>query len=264
MTSAEGEQASSHKEAPLTAFQKSQLALAEQIKRLESNRLKEKPWKLMGEVTARIRPKDSLLDEDSLEFDRSFKATEGLPEEEIEQEADDMIKDNKGVDEDPIEKIIKNRILARAFDDVQPMLTLATKTAETTQAGHELNHEKTGRSLAEEYEVEYQKACRTLSEHRAAPSAATPANAKLAQQHASCRALFKQICGQLDAMSSSRFLPPASQRVYGNAGFKEKFELAQQEDKEEVEYDSEEAFTKKRRASNKIRRSGQDSDDEDD
>jgi U3 small nucleolar RNA-associated protein MPP10 len=54
----------------LSAHAKRQAALAAEIADLEAQNIARKDWTLMGEATARTRPKNSLLEED-LDFERS-------------------------------------------------------------------------------------------------------------------------------------------------------------------------------------------------
>lgn len=54
----------------LSAHARRQVALAEEIASFEAENVAKKDWVLMGEATARARPKNSLLEE-NLDFERS-------------------------------------------------------------------------------------------------------------------------------------------------------------------------------------------------
>lgn len=51
------------------------LQMAEKIEELEKNALSEKPWQLMGEVSAQTRPENSMLEED-VTFDQASRMGE--------------------------------------------------------------------------------------------------------------------------------------------------------------------------------------------
>lgn len=76
--------------------------MKEVIKALEEKNVSDKPWQLKGEIQAKARPENSLLQE-HLDFDVSAKPTSQRTEE-----------DNKS-----IETLIKQRIKDKFFDDVE-------------------------------------------------------------------------------------------------------------------------------------------------
>lgn len=76
--------------------------MKEVIKDLEDKNLGEKPWQLKGEIAAKARPENSLLQE-HLDFDVSAKPSSEKTEE----------------DNQTIETLIKQRIKDKFFNDVE-------------------------------------------------------------------------------------------------------------------------------------------------
>ncbi len=79
---------------PLSSHQKRQLLLSEQIASLEQENIGPKDWTLMGEVKARERPENGLLEEE-LDFESSGKVVPLITEERVMS----------------LEEVIKKRIL---------------------------------------------------------------------------------------------------------------------------------------------------------
>lgn len=82
----------------LSAHQKRQLALQEQISQLEQENIAKKDWTLMGEANSRVRPVNSLLEED-LEFEHNQRVVPVITEDKIKF----------------LEELIKARILEVCF-----------------------------------------------------------------------------------------------------------------------------------------------------
>lgn len=200
----------SESEVEMTLHQKRQRNLRSEIERLESEQLAPKDWTMRGEVTARARPKDSLL-EAPLEFDRAMGASAATSRTgpEITQERHEAL-----------ESVILNRIRSRAFDDVLPRALPKDNKAAGGAKTCQVDFEKSTKSLAELYEDDYVRAKNQVNRKdsvmmASSSAAASPADAKLAEQQATARARFLHICQQLNAMTSgTAFIPPVSMKKY--------------------------------------------------
>ncbi|KAL9102325.1 MAG: hypothetical protein Q9163_002505 [Psora crenata] len=173
-----------------SSHQKRQAKLTEEIRRLEAAAIAKRDWTLSGEARAADRPINSLLEED-LEFERA-----GKPIPVITQE----------VSED-IEALIKRRILAKEFDEVIRRRPdhLATGNGKEVRRGRfELEDGKPQQSLAEIYEAEHLK---TID-----PGGyVDKRDEKLKKEHAKIEAIWKDVSGKLDALSSLHFRPKPPQ-----------------------------------------------------
>lgn len=122
-----------------SSFEKRQEKMSQTIEVLEKDALSEKPWQLMGEVTAQTRPENSMLEED-VTFDQGSRKAPAITEETTLQ----------------LEDIIKQRIKDQVWDDVvrkeKPKEEVFEYKKRLT-----LDHEKSKLSLAEVYEQEYIK-----------------------------------------------------------------------------------------------------------
>ncbi|ORY83087.1 U3 small nucleolar ribonucleo protein complex, subunit Mpp10 [Protomyces lactucae-debilis] len=165
----------------LSAYAKRQLKLKKEIEQLEMENVGKKDWTLMGETSAKARPKDALLEE-TMDFERTSKPVPVITEE-VTASLEDMI---------------KARIVARQFDTViRKIPESAHKFAKNT---FELDDSKPQQSLAEVYEQEIQK--------RADPTGFKSAkDIKLEKQQAEIEELFKDVCYNLDALSSWHYTP---------------------------------------------------------
>jgi U3 small nucleolar RNA-associated protein MPP10 len=165
----------------LSAYAKRQLKLKREIEQLEMENVSKKDWTLMGEASAKARPKDSLLEE-TMDFERTSKPVP-IVTEEVTKTLEDMI---------------KARIVARQFDTVvRKIPESAHKFAKNT---FELDDSKPQQSLAEVYEQEIQK--------RADPTSFKSAkDVKLEKEYAEIEQLYKDICYNLDALSSWHYTP---------------------------------------------------------
>lgn len=190
----------------LTPFQRQQLKLREQITELENQQLDPKAWTMLGEVSARSRPINSLLEE-HVEFDQSLglnASTSRLgPQitEEVTQSLEDMI---------------VNRIKNQAFDDVELRYEVTdpkNRTSGTKNA--ELEHEKPSKSLAQIYEDEYTRARQAVSnlpgEGKGTKPFTAGVDASSAELQLKIRDRFNNICKSLDALSETVF---TKHRVY--------------------------------------------------
>lgn len=190
----------------LTPFQKQQARLCEQITELEAQQLDPKTWTMLGEVNARSRPINSLLEE-HVEFDQSLGLNAGTSRlgpqitEEVTQS---------------LEEMIVNRIKNQAFDDVELRYEITDpKTRDSGTNSAELQHEKVDRSLAQLYEDEYTRARQAVSNlpegGPTSKSFTAGIDATSAELQLKIRDRFNNICKSLDALSETIF---TKHRVY--------------------------------------------------
>uniref|UniRef100_A0A672ZTI0 U3 small nucleolar ribonucleoprotein protein MPP10 n=1 Tax=Sphaeramia orbicularis TaxID=375764 RepID=A0A672ZTI0_9TELE len=160
-----------------SSFEKRQEKMSEKIDQLEKAALEEKPWQLLGEVTAQTRPENSMLEED-VEFDQASRMAPAITEETTLQ----------------LEDIIKQRIKDQAFDDVvrkeKPKEEVFEYKKRLT-----LDHEKSKQSLAEIYEQEYIKQTQQKTEEEENPA------------HVEIQKLMDTLFLKLDALSNFHFTP---------------------------------------------------------
>ncbi|SNX87237.1 related to MPP10 - component of the U3 small nucleolar ribonucleoprotein [Melanopsichium pennsylvanicum] len=175
----------------LSTHERRQAAIKAEIAQLEDENVSKKDWTLMGEAGSRVRPQDSLLEQD-LEFERAAKVTPQVTEEMTES----------------IEDLIKRRILDHNFDDVirrREMEALPYLPSRLL----ELSDSKSSKSLAELYEEEYQAARGGGGGDGPDGAPVAEADAKLAKEHGEITVLYDEIFNKLDALSNAHFTPKA-------------------------------------------------------
>ena len=165
-----------------TSHQKRMAALKEQIAALEAENVAPKKWTLSGEVNARNRPQNSLLEED-LDFERVMKPVPVVVEEVVQE----------------VEEMIKSRILANSYDDVVRRRPLDEKPFLPSKLIH-LQDTKSAQSLAEIYEDEYSAA-------RNGGVAGEDRDGKLAKEREEMERQWEKICAKLDALCNAHFTP---------------------------------------------------------
>ncbi|KAI4216404.1 MAG: hypothetical protein LQ351_001414 [Letrouitia transgressa] len=167
-----------------STHEKRKAELTKEIRRLEAANVARREWTLTGEARAADRPYNSLLEED-LEFERAGKPVPIVTSE---------------VSRD-IETLIKQRILAREFDEVTKRRPTDLVTGAGAKRGRiELDDTKPQQSLAELYEAEYLK--------NADPgSYMEKRDEKLKAEHANIERLWAEVSAQLDALSSWHYKP---------------------------------------------------------
>jgi U3 small nucleolar RNA-associated protein MPP10 len=168
----------------LSTNEKRLAALQQEIATLEAENIAKKDWTLMGEATSRIRPHDSLLEED-LEFDRVMKPVPVITEEVVSS----------------LEDRIKARILEGRFDDVVRKRSVDDKPFLPSRF-FELQDTKSKQSLAQIYEDEY-TATQTDG------IAGEDRDGKLAVEHEEITRIWETISSKLDALSNAHFTPKA-------------------------------------------------------
>lgn len=168
-----------------SAHARRQAALAEEIRKLEAANVAKREWTLSGEARAADRPMNSLLEED-LDFERAGKPVPVITAEVSES----------------IEALIKRRILAHDFQDIirrRPDDLATGKDGRRGRLDFELDDAKPKKGLAEEYEEEHLK--------RTDPNYVDAKDEKLSKEQKEIEALWKEVCGQLDSLSSWHFRP---------------------------------------------------------
>jgi U3 small nucleolar RNA-associated protein MPP10 len=173
----------------LSSFEREQLRMQKNIEQLEEENIQEKSWQMKGEVNAKKRPINSLLEED-LDFDQGSKPVPIITEEVTQS----------------LEEIIKARILDGTWDDVERCLAPAELAALVNRPRKqiEISDEKSKKSLAEEYEDEYQKQKRLQTD----PNHDSRSE-ELKKEHREIESMYKSLCGKLDALSNWHFTPKA-------------------------------------------------------
>ena len=165
-----------------SAYERRQAALNEQIRKLELSNVQKKDWTLAGEAKASQRPLNSLLEED-LDFERI-----GKPVPVITQDVTETLED-----------MIKRRILAGQFDELQKRRPVDTPT-DFKRGRIELDDSKAQSSLAEIYEQDHLQKVGPAGN----PSAK---DEKLRKEHEEISSMFNDIVTKLDALSSWHYTP---------------------------------------------------------
>ncbi|QPG73955.1 hypothetical protein FOA43_001270 [Brettanomyces nanus] len=167
----------------LSSFEKQQVKIQEEIVSLEEEAVAEKKWTMKGEVNARQRDKDTLLDED-LEFERTAK-----PVPVITQETTDTL-----------DEIIRRRIKDERFDEV-PKRVISEMHDFKSSKRVDVSQEKSIKSLAEIYEDEYMD------------NQSEAANEELKKTHDEISQLFTKVNYKLDALCSAHFVPKPAEKL---------------------------------------------------
>lgn len=166
----------------MSTHEKRLASLQQQIAALEAENVAKKDWTLMGEATSRIRPHDSLLEED-LEFERVTKAVPVITEETVSG----------------LEDRIKARILEGRFDDVVRKRPMDDKPFLASRF-LELQDTKSKQSLSQIYEEEY-------TATQTGGVAGEDRDGKLKSEYDEITKLWEAISSKLDALSNAHFTP---------------------------------------------------------
>ncbi|KAI8801414.1 Mpp10 protein-domain-containing protein [Cladochytrium replicatum] len=173
---------SSSNDPNLSNFERQQRATASAIAELEAEAVAEKPWLLRGESSAPNRPRDSLL-EVHLDTDVASKPVPVITPTHTAS----------------LEELIISRIKGNLFDSVErrkPPMDVAYDPDRRIQ----LDDQKSSKGLAEVYEDAY------LAQNSTAQTPG-PKSADLEKSHEEIRAIWKEICGPLDALASTHARP---------------------------------------------------------
>ncbi|KAH9082046.1 U3 small nucleolar ribonucleoprotein complex, subunit Mpp10 [Lactarius deliciosus] len=166
----------------MSTHEKRLASLQRQITALEAENVAKKDWTLMGEATSRIRPHDSLLEED-LEFERVMKAVPVITEEIVLG----------------LEDRIKARILEGRFDDVVRKRPVDDKPFLPSRF-FELQDTKSKQSLAQIYEEEY-------TATQTGGVSGEDRDGKLKSEYDEITKTWEAISSKLDALSNAHFTP---------------------------------------------------------
>lgn len=171
----------------MSRYERRLLQLSSQIASLEQENVGPKDWATLGEAQSRDRPVNSLLEED-LEFERMGKVAPTVTEETTRT----------------IEDLIKQRILAAQYDDVERRVAVDPNQFLPSRY-LELQDSKSQKSLAEVYEDEF----REQREREQGNEVVQEIDKDLAKRHDEIEALFEDLSARLDALSNAHFTPKA-------------------------------------------------------
>jgi len=167
----------------ISAHERRQAKLAEEIRRLEAASVAKREWTLSGEARAADRPLNSLLEE-KLNFEHT-----GKPVPEITAEISESI-----------EELIKRRILTQDFDEVTRRRPDSLTPADTRRGAFELDDAQSKQGLAELYEEEHLK-------NTNPDTYVSKADEKMRKEELEIEALWKDVSAKLDALSSWHYKP---------------------------------------------------------
>lgn len=165
----------------LTINEIRELNLKAKIDRMEAKALRDKPWQLKGEIDAKGRPINSLLEE-VLDFDSSVRPAPVITEETTLK----------------LEDIIRQRIKDKAFDDVVKR-SRPDNTPQEFSKKLILNQEKSKESLVKIYEnefIEKNKSTNTDNTIQDVP-----------KEHQEIKNLMDSLFAKLDALSNLHYTP---------------------------------------------------------
>eukprot|EP00930_Biecheleria_cincta_P048137 TRINITY_DN3348_c1_g1_i2.p1 TRINITY_DN3348_c1_g1~~TRINITY_DN3348_c1_g1_i2.p1 ORF type:complete len:701 (-),score=230.30 TRINITY_DN3348_c1_g1_i2:135-2237(-) len=198
------------------------MALEAEVNKLEEEQLQERTWEMKGEVSARQRPLNSLLevslDQPMTHFAaRRAEETDGNEAEGVEDALEDApgandLTKKSGLD---IEAIVRQRIWDEAFDDVIRKAELPP--SQRPQGADEdsletLNFEKSRIGLGDVYAKQYEA---ELLGHK------TEAEKEEDKEKAEAKQLFAKLMYKLDLLSNAHFTPrPPLLSVIGNQASK--------------------------------------------
>ncbi|OQR72854.1 U3 small nucleolar ribonucleoprotein MPP10-like [Tropilaelaps mercedesae] len=164
----------------MSTFQKNQKKLRQKIAKLEEHRLADKDWKMRGEISARNRPENSLMEE-HLDFDHQTRQAPQITRT-LTQKLEDWI---------------VQRVKDKTWDDVVRKVKPTEEVFEFRRR-LTLDQEKSKVGLAEVYEQEY------LKMKEGERETTNPDHEEIKKMMG---ALFKQ----LDALSNYHFMPKPAQ-----------------------------------------------------
>ncbi|KAF0391237.1 Mpp10 protein [Gigaspora margarita] len=163
-----------------SSFHKKQEKIQKQIEQLELENVADKDWTLMGEISGKHRPLNSLLEED-LKFDHIVKPVPIITEEVTMK----------------LEDTIKQRILDETFDDVERKQDPNFRPFLPSKL-IEISNEQSKKSLAEIYEESYVKQTSDIPDEK---------DEALKKEHQEIENMFKELCHKLDALSNFHYTP---------------------------------------------------------
>mmetsp|Transcript_81237 Transcript_81237/g.230115 ORF Transcript_81237/g.230115 Transcript_81237/m.230115 type:complete len:712 (+) Transcript_81237:136-2271(+) len=184
-------------------------SLEEEVAKLEEEQLEEKPWSLRGEVSAKQRPLNSLLE---VHLDQPMTNFAGRRAEAAAIAAG-TDPDNEGLDDVPgadglikpqhfdVEAIVRQRVWDEMFDDVVRKTVLPPSQRPQhaeDDAAESLNFEKSRVGLGDVYAQQYEA---EMMGHK------TETETKDDQEKAETKALFAKLMYKLDQLTNAHFTP---------------------------------------------------------
>nr|SVE86871.1 EOG090X09DZ [Daphnia similis] len=178
-----------------SSYEQRQERLKAKIQELEDEAVAPKPWQLMGETKAELRPDNALLEED-LFFDHTTRQAPVITEETTKT----------------LEEIIRQRIKDQAFDDVERKIKPVYDPTEYKKK-LVLDQEKSKYSLAEIYEQEFLKQQEIQKLEAKSSSLADVANDEPSddQNRAALRKRMANVFAKLDALCNFNYTPRAAE-----------------------------------------------------
>nr|SVE76504.1 EOG090X09DZ [Daphnia longispina] len=176
-----------------SSYELRQERLKAKIQELEEEAIAPKPWQLMGETKAELRPDNALLEED-LFFDHTTRQAPVITEETTKT----------------LEEIIRQRIKDQAFDDVERKIKPVYDPTEFKKK-LVLDQEKSKFSLAEIYEQEFLKQQETQNaEAKSSSLAEAPGDEPSDDRNrAALRKRMANVFAKLDALCNFSYTPRA-------------------------------------------------------
>ena len=173
-------------------------ALEEEIADIESKQMDKKHWTLTGEVTAKSRPLNSLL-EANVELPFGHMSIKRLDEsKELMVDENDFDPENPEKPVFDIDMIVKQRVADRTFDDVlrKKMETVIhdKKPSDSTEG---LDFEKSQLGLAEVYAKQYEKDVFNQSDE----------TEKVNVEKEEAKGVFAKLMHKLDCLTNYSFAP---------------------------------------------------------
>lgn len=169
-----------------STHEKQKAKIADEIRRLEMANVAKKEWMLAGEAKASQRPVNSLIEND-LDFERVGKPVPVVTNETSEA----------------IEQLVKQRILAKEFDEVIRRLPDMLQENSAKRGRVEVDQTKSQHSLAELYEKDHLR----MND----PGYVDEKDEKLKRSHAEIEQLWKNTSSQLDTLSNWHYKPKIAQ-----------------------------------------------------
>jgi U3 small nucleolar RNA-associated protein MPP10 len=188
-------------------------SLEEEIAEIESKQIDKKHWTLTGEVTAKARPVNSML-EANIELPFGHMAGKRL-----DDSRDLMVDENDFDPENPekprfdIDMLIRQRVADRSFDDVLRKKIETVVHEHKPEDRHEgVDFEKSQLGLAEVYAKQYEKDIFNQSEDAE----------KVSAEKEEARRVFAKLMHKLDCLTNFNFAPrPPTVKKPGADGVKD-------------------------------------------
>lgn len=173
-------------------------ALEEEIADLESKQISDKHWTLTGEVSAKNRPMNSLL-EANVELPFGHMASKRLDDDSVLMDENDFDAENPDKPKFDIELIVRQRVASRTFDDVirKKVETVTPDSSKPADAYEGLDFEKSQLGLADVYAKQYEKDIFNQSEDAE----------KKSFEKEEAKKYFAKLMHKLDSLTNFNFAP---------------------------------------------------------